>query len=94
MIEIHSFTNRTTNPVVKEALKFCTKLIKHVKSFPITNIQHGFLAKRFFENPYLATFSCLVQVLGLVNRTQSIFFACVEDSPYMKGPSSSTYLDY
>lgn len=37
--------------------------------------------------------SCLVQVLGLVSQIQSIFFMHVGDSPYMKGPKFSTYLD-
>jgi hypothetical protein len=31
------------------------------------------------------SFSCLVQVLGLVNQTQSVFFVRVENSSYMKG---------
>jgi hypothetical protein len=37
--------------------------------------------------------SCLVQILGLVSRCQSIFFVRVGGFPYMKGSSSSAYLD-
>jgi hypothetical protein len=48
MIDIHLFTDQTTNTIVKEALKLCTKLVKHLRSLPTINIQHGFLAKNIF----------------------------------------------
>ncbi len=38
--------------------------------------------------------SSLVRIMGSVDWTQSIFFARVKDFPYMKGLTSSMYLDY
>jgi hypothetical protein len=62
MINIHSFTDWTVNIVVKEALKLYTKLIKHIRSFLVANIQHGFLVELFKKNPYLVNL-CFLFVL-------------------------------
>ncbi len=83
-IDIHSFTNRNANTIFKEASKLCTKSVKHIRSFPTTNIQHGFHVENIFWKSIpckLVFFSCLVQVLGLVDQTQSIFFCLLKILP-------------
>jgi hypothetical protein len=45
----YSFTNQIANIVVKEASKLYTKPVKHIRSFPAPNIQHGFLVENILS---------------------------------------------
>jgi hypothetical protein len=62
MINIHSFTDWIVNTIVKKVSKLYTKLIKHIRSFLVANIQHGFLVELFKKNPYLVNL-CFLFVL-------------------------------
>ncbi len=61
-IIVHSLIDLIANIIVKEALKLCTKPIKHDRSFPTpqANIQHGYCVEMFFENLYLVNLTLLL----------------------------------
>jgi hypothetical protein len=81
MIDIHSFTDLTVNTIVRDASNLCIKLINHVESVPIAqaNIQHGFLAKMIFENPYLVNlcFPLILSKLWAWSVEFNPYFSCM-----------------